>query len=111
LTAYHDLRGTGNWVDEREHNLVDGGAPFYRTYATADDGFVAVGCLDPRGWRSLLDRLALDAELWPQHDRRQWPAQRDRLASIFGADTDDILADLGLTADDRDRLRAAGAIA
>src|SRR5215469_668417 len=47
LTAFHHLRGAGHWSDEREDNLVDGGAPWYRCYETADGGFIAVGALEP----------------------------------------------------------------
>ncbi|MGH8927668.1 MAG: CaiB/BaiF CoA transferase family protein, partial [Acidimicrobiia bacterium] len=39
---------SGQWREGRESNLLDGGAPFYRTYQTADGGFVAVGALEPQ---------------------------------------------------------------
>ena len=32
------MRGAGDWSDERGTNLLDGGAPFYDTYACADGG-------------------------------------------------------------------------
>ena len=87
LTAYHHLRGAGHWTDGRGANLVDGGAPFYRTYETLDGRYVAVGCLDPRGWRSLLVGLALDD--WPQHDTGRWPEQRAAIAAVFATATRD----------------------
>ena len=37
------FRGVGTWSDERGANLLDGGAPFYSTYACADGRWIAVG--------------------------------------------------------------------
>ncbi len=46
------MRATGTWSEDRADNLLDGGAPFYRTYAPfyrtyacADGRYVAVGAL------------------------------------------------------------------
>lgn len=84
-TAYHALRAVGQWSDTRESNLVDGGAPSYRTYRCADSRFVAVGCLEPATYRSFLDLLGLDPADWPQHDTTRWPTQRTELGAIFAA--------------------------
>jgi alpha-methylacyl-CoA racemase len=98
LTAFvHGLRQLGAWTTQRESNLLDGAAPFYDTYATADGGFVAVGCLEPHFYAEFLDRLGLDAEEWPQFDRDRWPDQKHRLATIFSqqprAHWEDVFAD------------------
>ncbi|MFB8259982.1 hypothetical protein ACFC8L_15050, partial [Kitasatospora purpeofusca] len=45
--------------DERGTNLLDGGAPFYDTYATADGGYMAVGALERRFYQQLLVGLGL----------------------------------------------------
>ncbi len=74
----------GEWQDERESNLLDGGAHFYRTYATSDGKAVAVGALEPRFYAALLKGLRLSQENLPaQHDRAAWPAMRERFAEIF----------------------------
>ena len=86
LTAYHALRSAGGWSDERESNLVDGGAPWYRTYATADKGFVAVGTLEPSFYAIFLERLGLSPAEWPQYDQADWPRQRGELARIFATE-------------------------
>ena len=54
MAPYHHLRAGGEWTLDREANLVDGGAPFYRTYRCADDRFVAVGCLQPAMYEEFL---------------------------------------------------------
>jgi len=71
------------WSTDREANLLDGAAPFYRTYRTADDQFMAVGALEPQFYRQLLTGLGLDVQDWPQHDRSRWPALTTRIAEVF----------------------------
>src|SRR3954464_3448016 len=42
------MKATGSLPDQRESFLLEGGAPFYRTYETADGGYLAVGAIEPR---------------------------------------------------------------
>lgn len=81
------MRAAGIWSDQRESNLLDGGAPFYRTYETADGGYVAVAAIEPPFYAELLDALELDPDDWPQHDLAHWPGQRRELAEIFASRT------------------------
>jgi len=85
LTSFlYGLRAAGAWQDTRGVNLLDGGAPFYDTYQTADGGHVAVGALEPRFYAELLAGLGLaDADLPGQNDRAGWPVLRERFASVF----------------------------
>ncbi|OZI27197.1 CaiB/BaiF CoA transferase family protein [Bordetella genomosp. 7] len=74
----------GQWRDSRASNLLDGSAPFYTTYETADGKAVAVGAIEPRFYSALLRGLELDErQLPPQHDTAGWPALRRQLAAIF----------------------------
>jgi alpha-methylacyl-CoA racemase len=85
LTASHrGYMADGWWTDSRGANLLDGGAPFYATYATADGGHVAVGALEPQFFAALLDGLGIsDDEMGAQNDRAGWPAMRERLGREF----------------------------
>jgi alpha-methylacyl-CoA racemase len=85
LTSFiYGLRASGQWQDERGVNLLDGGAPFYDTYQTADGRYVAVGALEPRFYDALLAGLGLSgAGLPAQYDRAGWPVLRERLAAVF----------------------------
>ncbi len=85
LTSFlHGLRAAGRWQDARGVNLLDGGAPFYDTYATADGGFVAVGALEPKFYAELLAGLGLaDADLPGQYDQVGWPVLRERFTEAF----------------------------
>jgi alpha-methylacyl-CoA racemase len=85
LTSFiYGLRARGGWRDERGVNLLDGGAPFYDTYETADGKYVAVGALEPQFYAALLAGLGLDgAELPAQLDASGWPVLRARFAEVF----------------------------
>jgi alpha-methylacyl-CoA racemase len=91
----YGLRAAGAWQDERGVNLLDGGAPFYDTYQTADGGHVGVGALEPRFYAELLAGLGLaGAELPGQHDRSGWPVLRERFTAVFATRTRDEWAEV-----------------
>jgi alpha-methylacyl-CoA racemase len=72
----------GWWEDHRHHNLLDGAAPFYRTYQTADGEFVAVGALEPQFYLAFVRGLGLEGEDLPdQYDRSGWPELSERFAA------------------------------
>jgi alpha-methylacyl-CoA racemase len=83
-TQLHELLAAGLWTDRRGANLLDGAAPFYTVYETADGRHLAVGALEPQFYAELLRRLGLDAgDLPDQLDREGWPLLRERLAALF----------------------------
>ncbi|WP_250003857.1 CaiB/BaiF CoA-transferase family protein [Actinoplanes sp. M2I2] len=85
-TFLHGLIGAGVWTGGRGDNLLDGGAPFYDTYETADGGHMAVGALEPPFYRALLDGLGLTGEDLPeQDDRSGWPVLRARFTARFAS--------------------------
>ena len=90
---FHGMLAMGMWTEQREANLLDGGAPFYRCYTCADGEYVAVGALEPQFYAELLARLELDPAQWPQHDAAAWPAQAQALADIFRTRTRDAWAE------------------
>jgi alpha-methylacyl-CoA racemase len=86
MTMVYGLRAVGLWQDRREANLLDGGAPFYDTYACADGKHVAVGALEPQFFAELMKHTELSFEQW---DVAAWPAMRAALAEAFGSRTRD----------------------
>jgi alpha-methylacyl-CoA racemase len=82
FTMVHGLLGAGAWRDEREANLLDGGAPFYAVYECADGKFVAVGALEPEFWAELVTGLGVDLP-GEQYDPDTWEAQRAAFAAAF----------------------------
>ncbi|NND03466.1 MAG: CoA transferase, partial [Acidimicrobiia bacterium] len=86
MTPIYQLKAAGYWRDERNTNLLDGAAPFYRTYETADGEFMAVGALEPQFYARLLDLLGLDVADRPhQMDRAGWPQLEADIAAAFAA--------------------------
>jgi alpha-methylacyl-CoA racemase len=88
MSAFQAYRQQGTWTANRGENIVDGGAPFYGTYETADGRYVAVGAIEPQFYAALLAVMGLDpATLPPQNERTSWPALRERFAAVFRART------------------------
>ncbi|MEZ2298393.1 CaiB/BaiF CoA transferase family protein [Variovorax sp. RCC_210] len=82
LFATSALRG--NFVEQRGHNALDGGAPYYGTYATADARHVCIGPIEPQFFADLCQRLGVDPDLRDaQNDRARWPALRAELERSF----------------------------
>ncbi len=82
------LMAQGFWRDERGVNLLDGGAPWYDVYETADRKWMAVGALEPQFYAVLLAGLGLE-DLPGRGDPRNWPELRARLADRFAERTRD----------------------
>ncbi|MDV6012921.1 CaiB/BaiF CoA-transferase family protein [Haloechinothrix sp. LS1_15] len=93
-TSLYGLRANGVWSGERGTNMLDGGAPFYDTYETADGKYVAVGAIEMRFWRDLCSVLGLDPDELPLHfDQNEWPRLREILATeIAKHERDDLVA-------------------
>ena len=84
ITMVYGLLGAGLWQDRRAANLLDGGAPFYDTYACADGRHVAVGALEPQFYAAFLAGLGLTGALpGGQYDVAHWPEHRRRFAEVF----------------------------
>jgi alpha-methylacyl-CoA racemase len=90
LTLFHGMAAAGTWTGERGTNLLDGGAPFYDVYETADGKYLAVGALEPRFYAELLRLTGLAGEdLAAQADVARWPELRRRFAEVFRQRTRD----------------------
>jgi alpha-methylacyl-CoA racemase len=94
VTMIYGMLGAGLWQDRRAANLLDGGAPFYDTYACADGRHVAVGALEPQFYVAFLEGLGLTGALpGGQYDLAHWPEHRRRFAEAFATRTRDEWAD------------------
>ena len=88
MAMFYAMRAGGGWSDARGTNLLDGGAPFYDTYACADGEYVAVGALEPQFWAEVVEVLGLE-DAPGQADVARWPELRSRLAEVFLTRTGD----------------------
>jgi alpha-methylacyl-CoA racemase len=81
---------SGRQTNERGDNMLDGGAPFYDTYACADGKFIALGAIEPQFYARFRDVCGLRDPLFDeQMNKQKWPAQKRALAAIFRARTRD----------------------
>jgi alpha-methylacyl-CoA racemase len=89
-TMFHGMAAGGLWSEERGRNILDSGAPWYDTYRTKDDRYVAIGALEPKFYAELIARLGLAARPLPQqYDRARWPELRALFTAAFREKTRD----------------------
>ncbi len=78
----------GAYELRREANMLDGGAPFYRTYDTADGEYMAIGAIERKFFDIALDKLGIDGSYWKNHrDKSLWPAMHEQMAAAFASKT------------------------
>jgi len=87
---FYGLHAAGQWDAPRGENLLDGGAPFYDSYETADGRWVSLAALEPKFFAPLAQALGLDARfVQRQYDRRLWPEMRAAIAAAVRQRTRD----------------------
>jgi alpha-methylacyl-CoA racemase len=90
MTSVYGRMAAGTWADGRGENELDGSAPWYAAYETADGKYVCIGAIEERFYRELLSLLQLDGEDLPdRRDRSRWPELRARFAEVFRTKTRD----------------------
>lgn len=90
MSIFYGLKAGGAWTEPRGGNLLDGGAPFYASYETADGRYVSLAPLEPKFFAELAQRLGLDERFVKrQYDRRLWPELRAAIATAVRLKTRD----------------------
>jgi alpha-methylacyl-CoA racemase len=90
MAIFYGRMASGQWRDERGVNAIDGGAPWYDVYETADGKHVAIGSIEGRFYAELLERLGLDPATLPgQFEFTRWPELRTAFTAAFKARTRD----------------------
>lgn len=69
--------------EKRGQNLLDGGAPFYQTYRTKDNKFMAVGSLEPQFYSAFMTGMGLDESKYNPMDYESWPQFEKDFQDIF----------------------------
>jgi alpha-methylacyl-CoA racemase len=89
-SIFYGLQAAGTWSEARGANLLDGGAPFYDSYETADGRFVSLAPLEPKFFAQLAAALELEPRfVQRQYDRRLWPELRAAIAAAVQRHTRD----------------------
>jgi len=88
ISMFFDMTAMGRWTEQRESNMLDGGAHFYGVYECKDGGFVSIGSIEPQFYKLLRELAGLDdADFDKQMDRQAWPALKQKLAEVFKTKT------------------------
>lgn len=74
----YGLKAAGHWKNEREANLLDGGAANYAIYRCSDGKFIAIGAIEPQFQQALCKGLALEVG-----------ASREEIATVIKSRTRD----------------------
>jgi len=86
----HQGLAQGWWQQGRESNMLDGGAPYYRCYATKDGRALSVGPLEPQFFAELVNLAGLPAaHCHDQTDPATWADRRALYAQVFARKTRD----------------------
>ena len=88
MSMFFDMTAIGRWREERDSNMLDGGAHFYGVYQCKDGQFVSIGSIEPQFYALLrklagLDDAAYDAQM----DAKGWPALKEKLTAVFKSKT------------------------
>lgn len=87
LTGTHAMLATGTWADRRGENVLDGGAPYYAVYRTADGRYMAVAAIENQFYAALIERLGVTVDPAGQSDRTAWHQVRTIFAGAFASRT------------------------
>lgn len=81
---FYGMRAAGAWTDEREANLLDGGAHFYDTYECSDGKWVSIGSIEPQFYAILLEKAGItDPEFQEQMNKEKWPSLKEKTIALF----------------------------
>ena len=87
--AMYGMAAVGDYSHERQDNILDGGAPFYRCYETRDGKFVSIASIEAKFYDLLLEKTGIKGQenLPAQFDKTQWPEMHIRFESVFKTKT------------------------
>lgn len=88
MASTYALKAAGLWEGGRGSNILDGGAPWYGVYATADQRYISLAPIEPRFYAEFVRLAGLDATALPhQLDTARWPELRQIIAQAIASKT------------------------
>ena len=90
MTALYGMHGAGLWSDQREANILDGGAHFYDTYETQDGGYISIASIEAKFYDEFLERTGFTDPARADHkDRTRWATRAKDMTALFKTKTRD----------------------
>ena len=86
MAMMQGFQGMGRWEQQRQTNMLDGGAPYYDTYQCADGEWVGIGSIEPKFYALLMEKLGMESDghtMEDQMDKQRWPQLKRRIAEII----------------------------
>ncbi len=90
MSIFYGLKAAGQWAGPRGANLLDGGAPFYACYETADGAWLSVAPLEPKFFADFVRITGIDPS-WMNRQYKQsaWPQLRQEISDCIRQKTRD----------------------
>jgi alpha-methylacyl-CoA racemase len=90
MAAIYGMHGAGIMTDQRESNILDGGAHFYDTYETKDGKYISIASIEAKFYQEFMQRTGFsDPEHADHKDRTRWAARATDMAALFKTRTRD----------------------
>jgi alpha-methylacyl-CoA racemase len=84
MTFMQSSKASNMWTNDRQDNLLDGGAHYYDTYECADGKWVSIGSIEPQFYALLAQKLEIDIGgigFEAQFDKSKWPLYKERISA------------------------------
>lgn len=90
MAAIYGMHGAGIWTDDRQANVLDGGAHFYNTYETSDGQFISIASIEKKFYEEFLELTGFKDPNHEAHgDRNQWNVNREKMGAMIRQKTRD----------------------
>jgi len=84
MTMFFDMSAAGRWQEDRERNMLDGGAHFYGVYECSCGHFISIGSIEPQFYAQLRELAGLDEACFDNHmNAANWGALKEKLVAVF----------------------------
>ena len=84
MAALYGLYAAGIWKDERQSNILDGGAHFYNTYETKDKKYISIASIEKKFYEILKNLLDYEDDNNLAHKQADsWSENKVQLSKIF----------------------------
>lgn len=90
MSMFYTLSNVNAWNTSRAGNMLDGGVPYYGSYATADGKFVSVGPIEPQFFAEMIEKTGMpESFIKDQNNPKAWGEMKKVFSQTFQSKTRD----------------------